>query len=99
MTAYNKSSPYFTTSLSNGYLDVLNFRDFLKEEDDIIFTITKEYEFRPDLLANDIYNDSNLWWVFSVRNPSILKDPIFDLAAGVAIHLPKLSNLRTALGL
>jgi hypothetical protein len=99
MTVYNKTSPYYTTSFSKGYLDVINFRDFPKEDDDVIFTITKDYEYRPDLLAYDIYKDSNFWWVFSVRNPSILKDPIFDLEAGVSIHLPKITNLKNILGL
>jgi hypothetical protein len=99
MAYYNKTSPYFTTSLDNKYLDVINFRDIPAQADDVVFTVTKNYEYRPDLLAYDLYNDVNLWWVFSVRNRSILKDPIFDMAAGRKIYLPKLATLQSALGI
>ena len=99
MPAYSKTSPYFTTSLVKGYLDVATFRNFPAQADDTKYTIQKEFENRPDLLAYKLYNDSSLWWVFSVRNPSILKDPIFDMQAGVSIYLPKLSVLRSALGI
>jgi len=99
MANYINTSPYFNTSQTNGYLDIINFRDIPIQNDDITFTVTKTYENRPDLLAYDLYNDVNLWWVFSVRNKSILKDPVFDLTAGVVIRLPKLSTIKTSLGL
>lgn len=96
---YSKSSPYRSTEIVNNYLDVLTLRDFPYEKDDILFEITATYEKRPDLLAYDLYEDSNLWWVFAVRNRSILKDPIYDMQAGVKIYLPKLSTLKKSLGL
>lgn len=99
MATYKKTSAYFSTSQQQGYLDVATFRDFPAEEDDVVYTVTKEYEYRPDLLANRLYGDSEFWWVFAVRNPSLLKDPIFDLEAGISIYLPKLSTLRSALGI
>jgi hypothetical protein len=99
MSVYNKTSPYYNTSIKNGYLDVLNFRTFPTSSDEITFTITKEYEYRPDLLAYELYKDSNLWWVFAVRNPSIIKDPIYDMQAGVIIRLPKATNLKGIIGL
>jgi hypothetical protein len=98
MTTYNRTSPYYSTSLAKGYLDVATIRDFPKDADDITYTVTKEYEYRPDLLAYDLYKNSNLWWVFAIRNPSIIKDPIFDLEAGVVIQLPKISNLKNIIG-
>lgn len=94
---YSQLSPYYTTSLSNGYLDVINFRNISAEADDILFTLTKTYEYRPDLLAHDIYGDVRLWWVFAARNPSRIKDPVFDFEAGVKIYLPKITTIRTAL--
>lgn len=99
MSAYSKSSPYYSTSLTNGYLDVLNFRDLPIEKDDVIFEITNTYENRPDLLAYDLYQDVNLWWVFAVRNKSIIKDPVFDMTAGKKIYLPKLTTIKRALSL
>jgi hypothetical protein len=73
-------------------------RDVPIQVDDVQFTITSQYEYRPDLLAYDLYNDSNLWWVFAARNVSTIKDPIYDLYAGQTIYLPKLSALKKALG-
>lgn len=99
MSVYNKSSPYFTTPITNGYLDILELRDIPKQQDDYLFEITKAYENRPDLLAYDLYNDDKLWWVFTIRNKAILKDPVYDFVAGTQIYLPKLSTLKAVLGL
>jgi hypothetical protein len=96
---YNKLSPYYTTPDSAGYLDIINFRNIPSETDDILFEVTKNYENRPDLLSYDLYGDVNLWWVFAVRNKSIIKDPVFDLVAGIKIYLPKLSTIKTSLGI
>jgi hypothetical protein len=40
-----------------------------------------------------------LWWVFSMRNPNIIQDPIFDLTSGIAIYLPKIGTIKSALGI
>ena len=98
MTTYTKTSPYYNTSMVNNYLDVINFRDIPKERDDILFELTATYEHRPDLLAYDLYKDQALWWVFAVRNRSVIKDPVFDMVAGVKIYLPKASTLQRVIG-
>ena len=99
MAAYSALSPYYSTSQANGYLDVITWRTVPSEADDVVFTITKTYERRPDLLAYDLYGDVGYWWVFAVRNPNVIRDPIFDMTAGTQIFLPKLSSLNTAFGL
>ena len=99
MTTYNKLSPYYNTDSSNGYLDVIEFRDLPLETDDILFEITSNYENRPDLLAYDLYRDVNLWWVFAVRNKDRIRDPIYDFAAGTKVYLPKLSTIKKSLGI
>lgn len=99
MATYNSYSPYYTTRFVNGYLDVLNFRDIPIQSDDILFEVTSTYEYRPDLLAFDLYNDYRLWWVFALRNKEILKDPVFDMVPGLKIYLPKLSVIKKSLGL
>jgi hypothetical protein len=99
MAEYKNTSPYYNTNQSIGYLDVMNWRAVPAELDDILFTVTKSYETRPDLLAHDVYNDVGLWWVFAARNPAILKDPVFDMKAGIKIYVPKLSSLKTSLGI
>jgi prophage DNA circulation protein len=69
-----------------------------KNVDDVLFEINKTYQNRPDLLAFDLYGDSSLWWVFALRNPNTIKDPVFDMKAGRKIYLPKKSTLDTLLG-
>jgi hypothetical protein len=98
MSLYSVFSPYYKTEVVNGYLDTINFRDIPAETDDILFEITSTYNNRPDLLAYDLYKESRLWWVFSVRNKNIIKDPVFDMKAGTKIYLPKLTTIKTVLG-
>jgi len=96
---YSKTSPYYKTQIVNGYLDVIEFRDLPIQRDDILFEVTATYENRPDLLAYDLYKDPSLWWVFAVRNKKIIKDPVYDLVAGVKIYLPKMNTLKSVLGI
>jgi hypothetical protein len=84
--------------MTRGYLDVLNFIDIPLEVDDIEFEITSLYMHRPDLLAYDIYGDSQLWWVFAVRNKDVLRDPLYDFVPGQRIFLPKLETIKNAVG-
>jgi hypothetical protein len=67
--------------------------------EDILFTITSEYTYRPDLLAHITYGRKELWWVFAQRNLDILKDPVFDFVAGTEIYIPDETSLRTTLGI
>ena len=96
---YSKTSPYYTTLVTNGYLDVMEFRDLPNEQNDTLFEVTATYENRPDLLAYDLYQDAGLWWVFAVRNKRTIKDPVYDLKAGVKIYLPKMSTIKSVLGI
>ena len=97
-TKYAQTSPYFETSKNAGYLDVIKDRPIPKQLDDQIIEINQTYQYRPDLLANDLYGDSGLWWVFAQRNMDIIKDPIYDFSAGTQIRLPKESNMKTLIG-
>jgi hypothetical protein len=100
MVNYTGSSPWAATSIENEqYLDVLNIRPIPATADDVLYTVAVQYTHRPDLLAYDLYGSSKLWWVFSQRNMDVLKDPIYDLVAGVKIYLPQGPKLRTALGI
>lgn len=96
---YAKTSPYYTTERFGRFLDVLNFRVIPKNSLDVVFTINSIYQYRPDLLANDLYGKAQLWWVFAARNPNVIKDPIFDFYAGQIIYVPNGDNLTAALGI
>ena len=98
-TKYAQTSPYFETAKTAGYLDVMKDRPIPKQVDDQIIEINQTYQYRPDLLANDLYGDPGLWWVFAQRNPNVIEDPIYDFFPGNIIQLPKLSNLKSDLGI
>ena len=97
---YPATSPYYSTGIvNNQFLDVMVNRPIPFQPSDIYWEIVQVYEYRPDLLAYDLYADSRLWWVFASRNPNRLKDPYFDFVAGVGIYLPKADFLKQLLGL
>ena len=97
---YPATSPYYNTDVVNGkFLDVLNYRPIPMLPSDIYYEIKQVYEYRPDLLAYDLYGSAKLWWVFAERNPNRLKDPYFDFVAGLGIYIPKAEVLNQYLGL
>lgn len=95
---YDATSPYFVTPYSQFYLDTMTDRVLPKETDDQLFKINQTYQYRPDLLAFDLYENAGLWWVFYQRNPNTLTAPPWDFTAGRTIYLPKISTLRSVLG-
>ncbi len=98
MAVYSSVSPYFVTPYSQFFLDSMVDRPIPKETDDQLFRINQTYQYRPDLLAYDLYDQGQLWWVFYQRNPNTLTAPPWDFAAGTEIYLPKITTLQTVLG-
>ena len=98
MATYTSTSRYFTTNLNQSYLDLWSNRPIPRSADDIYFTINQTYQNRPDLLAYDLYQDTQLWWVFYQRNPNTLTAPPWDFSVNTNIYVPKLDTLRSALG-
>lgn len=100
MAIYANTSPWYNTKFNRGnYLDILSKRVIPAQPDDILYTIQPQYTYRPDLLAADLYGTPKLWWVFTLRNMDVLKDPVFDFVAGNEIYLPKKSLLSTVIGI
>jgi len=98
--SYGGASPWKNTKLTNGqYLDVLQIRSVPSEADDVLYEIETQYTHRPDLLAYDLYGSPKLWWVFAQRNMDVIKDPVYDMVAGVQIYLPKGPKLKEMLGI
>jgi hypothetical protein len=98
MANYSSTSPYYATGYSQFYLDVMTDRPIPRLTDDLSFVINQTYQYRPDLLAYDLYQTPTLWWVFYQRNPNTLTAPPLDFSAGKRIFLPKLSTLQETLG-
>jgi hypothetical protein len=98
MANYSSTSPYFTTGYSQYYLDIMSNRAIPREADDALIQLNQTYQYRPDLLAHDVYGQAELWWVFYQRNPNTLTAPPWDFEAGLEIYIPKITVLKQVLG-
>jgi len=63
-----------------------NFYPTIPLSETDIYVITDERD-RYDLLANQYYNDSTLWWVIAAANPLIPPTSIFP-PVGTQIRIP-----------
>jgi len=95
---YSKTSPYYNTETYSFFLDVANIPDIPAVPSDVVYQIDAIYKNRPDLLAYDLYGDASLWWVFAVRNPNTIQDPVFDFVPGATIYIPKQDTINAAIG-
>lgn len=89
MTTSRPDSFIRTDKLIDGiFLETNTLPTIQTSAEDEEYIIGHGYEERPDLLAHEIYGNSRLWWVFALRNPDVLKDPIRDFQPGTKIMLP-----------
>jgi hypothetical protein len=95
---YDSTTAYFNTGYNQFYLDVMVNRPIPKLADDLEWVITETYQYRPDLLAYDLYQTSTLWWVFYQRNPNTLQAPPLDFKTGTLLYLPNINTLKQTLG-
>jgi hypothetical protein len=58
-----------------------------------LITLPSKYNLRPDSLSYDLYGTSQLYWVFMLRNPDVIQDPIWDFISGINIYVPAQSSL------
>lgn len=98
-TNYSKASPYAKTQFYGFFMDIATIPSIPIDPKDVLYEIDAIYKQRPDLLAYDLYGDPKLWWVFALRNPNVIQDPIYDFEPGVSIYIPQKQNLVGALGL
>lgn len=99
MATYSKSSPYYNTPSWGQFLDIWSSKTIPADVTDAHYQIDAAYNLRPDLLAFDLYQDTNLWWVFAVRNPDVLIDPLLNFRTGTVIYVPTKTTLKNALGI
>jgi hypothetical protein len=96
---FPSTSPYFTTGQTSWYTGPINFRAIPPDTNDsFIPSLDKKYENRPDRLSQDLYNTPAYWWVFMVRNMDTIRDPIWDMVAGISIYVPSASYLQSIVG-
>lgn len=89
MAANSKdTSQYALTPITDFYLDIWVPRNVPSSDFDNIYIIQPAYNQRPDLLSQQLYGTPRLWWVFAVRNPDLIIDPINDFISGLQIFIP-----------
>ena len=81
-----------------GFLDLNELPRMPKSVEDQVYVIEARYHERPDLLAFDRYGSSRLWWVFALKNPDIIKDPLNDFKPGVMIKIPSPEIIKNMMG-
>ena len=97
-TFHNTTSFLYRAGVNGFYLDINDLPKMPKSRADRLYTIESRYENRPDLLANELYGTVNLWWVFALRNPDLLVDPLEDFTSGKSIYLPSRETVDRVTG-
>lgn len=86
---YRRDSLYRNTKIvDKKYLDVYSSASVSNDAEVETMVIGPKYNQRPDILAQDLYGNSKLWWVFAEYNQDTLVDPIIDFKSGVTIFYP-----------
>ncbi len=96
--SYSQNSPYAGTQTWGKFLDTWPGITIPADISDAVYQIDTIYNQRPDLLAYDMYQDSALWWVFAVRNPDVITDPVFGFTTGKIIYVPNKAVVQQAIG-
>jgi hypothetical protein len=96
---YPASSPYFTTPQTSWYIGPIQYRNIPADStDQFIASLDPRYQYRPDALSYELYQTPAYWWVFMVRNVDLIRDPIWDMTAGMSIYVPTKSRIQSLLG-
>ena len=96
-TLYNNNSLYYTTNQNTWRLSLWNARDIPVMSSDQVLVLDQVYQYKPDLLAYDLYGSSRLFWVFMMRNKDLIFDPIYDMVAGMTLLVPTKDSLTSLL--
>jgi len=81
-----------------GFLDINTLPKIPTDSYEIDFKIKDAHVGRPDILANELYGTPRLWWVFALKIPDIIKDPLNDFKAGVVIKIPSPETVKNMMG-
>ena len=94
----NKKSRYYAGGTTEEYLTRLGWWEryvFDKSRDDVIYTIEKKYDRRPDSLAYDVYGSPQTMWVILQYNNII--DVSTEFVEGATILLPTPHRVMTGM--
>lgn len=97
-TNYDSASPYYETPQASWYLAPIKLRVIAPDSTDRLIILDAKYQYRPDLLAYDLYGNPALYWVFMVRNMDVIRDPIWEFEAGIQIYVPNVNRVTALFG-
>lgn len=84
---------YKQTPIVDFYLGTWSKPTIPKSSTDLYITLTAKYNRRPDILSYELYGTTKYWWVFMLRNPDLIFDPIGDFVPGITISYPSAQTL------
>lgn len=87
---------YYIDSSGNVVQEPWEIDELEERNDDIFFEVGSDRVFRPDLIANDLYNTPYLYWVVAYSTDMI--DPIAESYRGMRFRLPSVSQVYEILG-
>ena len=67
------------------------FNRSLLSSSPIVYKVSVEEAYRPDLIASKFYGDQSYWWAVMVFNDII--DPFENLVEGVILYLPVIDDI------
>ena len=82
----------------DGFLDVNSLPKIPEDPFELDYKIKDAEAGRPDILATNLYGTPRLWWVFALKNPDVIKEPLNDFKAGVMIKIPSPETVKKLQG-
>src|SRR4051812_2754896 len=92
---YPKSSPYAVTPQLTWRLSQYKHRRIPPASTDTLRVLPPKFNNSPDRLSYDLYCTQQYWWVFMLRNMNVIREPVFDMRAGISIYVPPLETINT----
>lgn len=95
---YPANSAYHATPQFTWRVGTFAFRPIAPDPTDQPYILSQRHQYRPDKLAYELYGNPSYWWTFSVRNPFLRANPMWDFIPGLQIMVPTADRLITLLG-
>lgn len=93
MTNFDNESFYKNTDKNGFYMGYYEPSNIRFHSTDYYIVIPTEYDLKPGGLAQKLYGNPQLMWIFSVYNRDTITDPLFDFRAGQIIRVPTKDRL------
>jgi hypothetical protein len=95
---FNTNNPYYNTPQTSWFTGPWTNKTILPNVGDRRMIIEPKYNFRPQNMSQDLYNNPAYYWVLWLRNIDIIKSPILDFTTGKTIIVPSPEYVRELFG-